>query len=83
MAITAGNTGDYHNEMYYKSYEKWVINNLLKSVPPRNVIVIDNALYYNKQIDTCPNSGTRIAEMQNWLRDKNITFNENALKPEL
>lgn len=77
------NTGDYHNEMNYENYEKWVTNNLLKYVPPRSVIVIDNAPYHNKQIETCPTSATIKAEMMNWLRAKNIPFNEKSLKPEL
>lgn len=76
-------SGDYHNDMNYENYEKWIKNQLLPNVPPRSVIVIDNAPYHNKQAQKCPNSTTRKDEMKSWLRLRNIPFPDNSLKPEL
>lgn len=76
-------TGDYHNEMNYENYEKWVKYNLVPNLRPNSVVVIDNAPYHNKQIETCPTSTTRKDDMKKWLQNKNIPFDEKMLKPQL
>ena len=69
-------TGDYHNEMNFENYKKWMQEKLIPNLPPRSVLVIDNAPYHNKQLDKCPTSATRKQDMQDWLRSKNIPFEE-------
>lgn len=76
-------TGDYHNEMNFDNYKKWVQEKLVPNLPANSVLVIDNAPYHNKQIDKCPTSSTRKEDMQKWLRGKNISFRADMLKPEL
>lgn len=77
------NTGDYHNEMNYDNYKKWVTEKLIPNVLPKSVVVIDNAPYHNIQINKIPTSATTKAEMQTWLRQRNIPFSMEMLKPQL
>lgn len=80
---SSSNSGDYHNEMNYEMYKKWVTEKLIPNLPPRSVVVIDNAPYHNKQKEKMPISSTKKQDMKEWLRLRNISFNENMLKPEL
>lgn len=76
-------TGDYHKEMNSTNYMRWVKEMLLPNLPPRSVLVIDNASYHNVQYDKCPTSNTRKQEMQDWLVQNNIPFTEDMFKTEL
>lgn len=76
-------TGDYHDNVNNNTYVKWLNERLLPNLPPRSVVVIDNASYHNKQIDKCPTSNNTKADMQQWLSDKNIPFTPQMLKVEL
>lgn len=64
-------------------YERWLRTKLMPSLPPNSVVVIDNASYHNRQLDAAPTSSTKKADMQTWLRQKEIQFEEYMLKPEL
>ena len=48
-----------------------------------SVVVLDNASYHNVQVDKCPTTATRKAEIQAWLHRNNIPFTSAMLKPEL
>lgn len=76
-------SGDYHDDMNFDNYEKWIRTQLLPNLAPNSVIVVDNAPYHNKEYDLAPNSNARKAEMQAWLTDKQITFSPEMLKPQL
>lgn len=76
-------SGDYHDNMNYQNYEKWLRTQLMPNLPPNSVVVVDNASYHNKQWDLAPTSNARKADMQAWLSEKGIGFNENLLKPQL
>lgn len=76
-------TGDYHDNMNYNNYEKWIRTQLLPNLPPRSVMVIDNAPYHNKLEDAAPTSNSKKAEMVAWLTAKNIPCSSDLLKPEL
>ena len=76
-------SGDYHQNMNFNNYEKWLRSQLMPNLPPNSVIVVDNASYHNKRDDTVPTSSSRKAEMQKWLRDNNIAYNPDMLKPQL
>ncbi|CAK1592281.1 unnamed protein product [Parnassius mnemosyne] len=69
--------------MNYENYEKWIKNQLVPNLPANSVVVVDNASYHNKQEDPAPTSNSRKADMQSWLREKNIEFEETMLKPQL
>ena len=56
---------------------------LLPNLPPNSVIVVDNASYHNVQLNPAPTSSSRKLEMQLWLRERNIQFQPDMLKPQL
>ena len=76
-------TGDYHNDMNFENYEKWVTEKLIPNLPPRSVVVIDNAPYHNKQKEKCPTSASTKDNMKQWLMERNIPFSNDMLKPQL
>lgn len=74
---------DYHDHMNFGNYEKWVKEKLLPNLPPRSVVVIDNAPYHNVQVEKMPNTSDRKDVIKEWLRKHNIHFEEKFLKAEL
>lgn len=74
---------DYHDHMNFDNYEKWVKEKLLPNLPPRSVVVFDNAPYHNVQVETIPNTSDRKDVIKQWLRQHNIPFEEHFLKAEL
>lgn len=76
-------SGDYHDAMNFSNYRKWLEEKLIPNLPPRSVLVIDNASYHNKEVNPAPTSNTRKADMISWLAQNCIPYNEKMLKPEL
>lgn len=76
-------SGDYHDDMNFENYKKWLTEKLLINLPPNSVIVVDNAPYHNKQEEKHPTSASRKLVMQEWLRDRNISFDDTMLRPDL
>ncbi|XP_037875263.1 uncharacterized protein LOC119630329 [Bombyx mori] len=76
-------SGDYHDNMNYLNYEKWLRCQLLPNLPPNSVVVVDNASYYNKQSDPAPTANAKKVYMKKWLQEKEIPYDENMLKPQL
>lgn len=77
-------SGDHHDSlMNYDIYEKWMQNQLIPNLPANSVVAFGNASYHIKQDDPAPTSDTRKVEMQSWLREKNISFDDTMLKPQL
>ena len=52
-------------------------------MPPRLVLIIDNAPYHNGQINKPPTKNSTKAEMAEWLTINNVPFEENMLKVQL
>ena len=76
-------TGDYHDEMNGDNFFKWVKEKLIPHLPPKSVLIIDNAPYYNLQVDKCPTQASRKADIQAWLTRQQIPFGATLLKAEL
>ncbi|KAI4459580.1 hypothetical protein MML48_6g00011920 [Holotrichia oblita] len=76
-------SGDYHDDMNATNFLTWVTKQLVPNLPPRSVLVLDNASYHNVKIEKDPTSGTRKAEMIEWLMARNIYFDSTFTKPEL
>lgn len=53
------------------------------NIPPNSIIVIDNTPYYNFQLNQAPHFNSLKGDMVKWLRERNITFTDTMLKPEL
>ena len=77
--IGKSNTSDYHNEMNAKHFEEWWEEKLLPNLQDKSVVVIDNASIHSRLSDNSkrPNTSWRKAEIQEWLRLKNIPFEDN------
>ncbi|XP_023725475.1 uncharacterized protein LOC111874314 [Cryptotermes secundus] len=76
-------TGDYHHEMNSGNFEKWILEKLIPNLPPRTVIVTDNASYHNIEVTRGPTSNNKVSEMKQWLAERNILYPASALKPDL
>jgi hypothetical protein len=76
-------SGDYHDEMNSANYEKWLRDKLIPNLPCQSVIVKDNAPYHSIQENKAPTSNSRKIEMVNWLKDKQIPYSDDMLKPAL
>lgn len=76
-------SGDYHEQMNRRNYEKWIKEKLLPNLESRSVLVIDNAPYHNIEIDKAPSSNSKKHEMIAWLQDRGIPCSGDTLKPQL
>lgn len=75
-------TSDYRRQMNAELFLKWITSELIPSLPPNSVIVMDNAPYHNKLQDKAPNKYAAKAIMKAWLAKK-IPFTETMLRYEL
>lgn len=64
------------------SFERW-FKDILPQLEENCVIVLDNAPYHTRRIEKIPTTATKKSDIQDWLRSKNITFDDNLLKVEL
>ena len=71
--------GDYHRDMNYDNYKKWIKEQLIPNLNPNSVLVIDNAPYHNKQVNPVPTSSWKKQDMQKWLTDNGIPYCESCL----
>lgn len=77
-------TGDYHGAMDTENFTKWMNDQLLPNIPRHSLIILDNAPYHNSLTeDTFPQSDSKKAELQQWLSERTIPFEEWLLKPAL
>ena len=76
-------TGDYHDDMNGDNFFKLVKEKLIPHLPPKYVLIIDNAPYHNLQVDKCPSQASRKADIQAWLTRQQIPFGATLLKAEL
>ena len=76
---------DYHTEMNGKVFLEWVENQLIPALPPKSLLVLDNAPYHNIRTEEsiAPTSSSRKQDMKDWLQSRGIEYDEKALKPQL
>jgi transposase len=77
------NSADYHDEMDGPCFENWFENKLLPNLVRKTVIVMDNAPYHSVKTELLPNQSWNKNNIMDWLRQKDIFFEENYLKCEL
>ncbi|XP_050295356.1 uncharacterized protein LOC126735393 [Anthonomus grandis grandis] len=75
-------SGDYHQDMNSDVFEKW-FSSVLRLVEPGSVIVIDNAPYHSRRVEKLPTSAWQKADIIDWIKSKDIQFDENLLKVQL
>lgn len=73
---------DYHKEMNAEKYEDW-LKNIIPKLKDNSVLVIDNAPYHTRKLELLPTSNWRKGQIQDWLKSKNINYEETMLKCEL
>ncbi|XP_042144476.1 uncharacterized protein LOC115328335 [Ixodes scapularis] len=76
-------TGDYHQEMDGKRFEKWLTEKLLPNIKAHSVIVMDNASYHSVKLNACPSSSTLKKDVQGWLTLHGVSWDSTMLKVEL
>lgn len=69
----AGNSTDYHSSMNSDVFKQWYVD-MLKLLPEPCVIVMDNAPYHSMLVNNYPKCNARKAEVQEWLKNQNISF---------
>lgn len=76
-------TADYHSEMNGTYFKGWFSGQLLSKIPPRSIIVMDNALYQSAALEKAPKSSTQKADIQAWLTKKGISWSADMVRAEL
>lgn len=77
-------TGDYHGSMDADNFSKWMKQELLPNIPRKSLIILDNASYHNSlTLETFPQSHHKKSELQQWLRDYQVPYEDWLLKPAL
>jgi transposase len=76
-------SGDYHHEINFDNYERWLKTKLIPNLPPNSVLLVDNAAYHNVQLNPAPTSSSRKSAMIDWLSHRGIPFIDRMCKPEL
>ena len=75
-------TGDYHGEMNHQTILKW-LNKVIPNLPPKSVLVMDNAPYHNVQVDRPPVRANKKVMMQEWLTRHMVPWDAKMFKDEL
>lgn len=76
-------SGDYHDDMNFVNFKKWLEEKLIPNLAANSVVVIDNASYHNKLDERCPTQATRKDDVKDWLRNHGLPFRDDMLKAEL
>lgn len=82
LQFQSKSTNDYHEEMTADVFEDY-FSELITSIPVNSVIVMDNASYHSRLAEKLPISSWRKGDIINWLKEKQIPFENDALKTEL
>ncbi|XP_072380739.1 uncharacterized protein [Diabrotica undecimpunctata] len=64
-------------------FENWFKTKLLPNISDKTVIVMDNALSHSKKLKRIPNNYDNKEEIKEWLRSRDIYFEEDYLKSKL
>ncbi|CAH2105088.1 unnamed protein product [Euphydryas editha] len=76
------NKEDYHQEMNADSFEKW-FKGVLPKLKPNSVVVMDNAPYHSRKLESLPTMSWTKPRIQEWLTSKNISFEATMVKATL
>ena len=76
-------TLDTHDETDGDCYWKYFKEQLISNLPPRSVIVPDNAAYHSRKKEPLPTTSWRKDQIKQWLEERNISVEEYMLKKDL
>ncbi|KAJ3655779.1 hypothetical protein Zmor_014892 [Zophobas morio] len=69
--------------MTAEMFETWFDKQLLANLPSNSAIVLDNASYHSVQLKKIPNTSSKKGEIQNFLTEHGLYFEENYTKAQL
>uniref|UniRef100_A0A6P7FNP8 Uncharacterized protein LOC114332220 n=1 Tax=Diabrotica virgifera virgifera TaxID=50390 RepID=A0A6P7FNP8_DIAVI len=74
---------DYHGNMTSRLFKEWFEKKVLPKLPPKSVIVMDNATYHSEQIRKIPGVGSTKKQISDFLYDNDLYFEETYKKKEM
>jgi len=74
---------DYHEEMNSACFENWFEEKVLPNLPPRSIVVMDNASYHSRTVEKFPNMSWRKDDIQKYLTNKGVQWSITLVKAEL
>jgi transposase len=81
--LCKNNTADAHEEIDGEMFEKYFSEQLIPNLPPKSVIVVDNASYHSRKKEQLPTKSWRKDKIKEWLNVHNNLFGEDLLKKDL
>jgi len=76
-------TGDYHAQCDGDMFQHWFTAQLLPNVPPRSLIILDRCPFHMVCGDAVVPSQMRKGELQQWLTEQEIPWEEQWLRARL
>lgn len=67
---------DYHEDMNGDVFESWFKNFLLPNLPPKSLIVMDNAKYHSRLYDKAPTQSSLKGEIIEFLQKQGVVLPE-------
>lgn len=80
---TKSKHADYHDDMNHENFIKWLQEKLIPNLTEPSVVVMDNASYHVTQINKPPTMNNLKSNIQKWLTENAIAFDESFTKAEL
>jgi transposase len=75
--------GDYHAQFDWDIFQHWFTAQLLRNVPPRSLIVLDRCPFHTVCRDAVVPSQMKKGELQQWLTERGISWEEQWLRARL
>jgi len=77
-------TEDYHSNMNWDNFSEWFQEKLMKNIPEKSLIIMDNAPYHNVLAEEAFPKKTHTAKrLREWLSNNEIPWTKDMLKSEL
>ncbi|XP_045117645.1 uncharacterized protein LOC123508176 [Portunus trituberculatus] len=83
LVFQAKNSGDYHDQMTATKFEERFKKQLLPNIPPKSVIVMDNASYHSVQLEKMPTKSWLKDDIKEWLIKKGEQPGDELYKNQL
>ncbi len=77
------NKRDYHYSLNSQTFRKCFLEQLMPNIPPRSLIIMDNASYHNMQLNKAPSGNSRKGDIIKWLWDNKIPHDASHTRAEL
>jgi len=75
--------GDYHQQFDADVFQKWFQTKLISNLPPRCLIILDRCSFHMVGQDATVPTQMRKAELQEWLSQHGVDWEERWLRPRL